>query len=107
MKNLNYLITMIVMLFTINSFCQSGWQSGNYYYERGSSEIICGNAYSVYRTNGINYWYEWWKDCQQRMWHQQYYSGYIYLWGSQGWYTQWQEGYFWYFTWRNFSTRIS
>lgn len=33
MKNLNYLITMIVMLFTINSFCQSGWQSGNYYYE--------------------------------------------------------------------------
>ena len=90
---------LVGLLLTFTTLAQSGWQSGNYYSYRGQTVKDCGYTYagniSYYDGFGNPHYYIF-RNCQILSWRQEYYSGYIYYWGPSGWYTQYQQGTFWY-----------
>lgn len=93
------LLTLFLLLgITIGSYSQSGWTSGNYYAYKGQNvtESSWATEYSIFCNCYVNVRY-----CRQSYWYQEYYSGYIYLWGPNGWYTEWKEGTYWYYSFGN------
>ncbi len=107
MKTLVHKMLIIIAFFLCieKVYTQNGWSVGNYYYNQGGSDRSCGPIRSVWKTDGWSSWYEGWQTCRDRNWYQEYYSGYIYFWGNNGWYTEWREGYFWTFNWYDFEYR--
>lgn len=113
MKGLGrFLILVVMVLITDSLTAQTNWRTGNIYFERGTTGVTCGSTYVITNTDGLRVWNEGWQNCRRRNWYQKYYSGYIYLWGylpnlgRYGWYSEWREGYFWYFTWYDYRKRI-
>lgn len=100
------LIVGIVLCVANDSHAQTGWSSSKYYAQRGGVGLTCGPTYVIRNTDGWNYWNEGWQNCRKRVWYQEYHSGYIYLWGPNGWYREWRQGNYWYFTWYDFKQRV-
>lgn len=90
---------MVITLMSLIILCkaQSGWVAGNIYQYQGEATTTCGYVYNVTCTDyyGNVYICGRAQNCRTLVWEQQYYSGYIYLWGPNGWYTEWHEGYYW------------
>lgn len=111
MKRIIYLLIIVLLVTTKNASAQSGWQENSYYNERGASDIICGNCYSV--LVGYNYYgqpiYQWYQNCQRRVWYSWYGGRNGYYWTCGGGNCYWDYHYevrtWWYFTWTNF-TRV-
>lgn len=99
MKKLVFLMIMCFALISTTINAQSGWQQGNYYQYQGSIFWEpCSAVYPKFNNFGQRIGYF---QCRRTtVWHQEWRQGYIYIWGPYGWETRWQQGNFWYFTWR-------
>lgn len=99
------LVVITISLLPLLSLSQSGWSSGQYYAYQGSAVEQCGYSYAKYDYwgNFIGYY----KTCRILIWERKYYTGYIYYWGMDGWYAQWQEGYSWYCYWGPYYEKYS
>ncbi len=94
------ILLIFVAIFIVNiATAQSGYDAGNYYAYRGTSQVVCGNPYYDYNYNLV-------QQCQRQVWEQQYYVGYIYLWNGWNWYTEYRSGTYWTFTWYNYINRL-
>lgn len=101
------LVLLLIFLYSCESYSQRAWQENRFYAYRGGTDVICGVPYSLSKWNEYRSWTETWQNCRKRVWHQEFYSGYIYYWGPKGWYREWKEGNFWYFNWYDYPVRIS
>jgi len=96
---------VILLLLTLNCRSQSGWQVGQYYQYRGEETTTCGPVYNITCVDYYNNPYVCGQaqNCRTLHWEQEYYSGYVNLWGAYGWYTQWLQGYYWYCYWEDWT----
>ena len=102
-------ILILVLLLTSLSmivYSQSGYQVGNYYAYKGTSDVTCGNVVNYVKFNGYSYYNEGWQTCRRREWLQEQYSGYVYTWNGWSWTYQWNTGYFWRFYWYDYQVRV-
>lgn len=92
---------ILILLFALLSnigISQSGWSAGNYYAYQGESVTQTSyqpmwNSYCLCYQNVLA--------CRQLTWYQEYFEGYIYIWGPNGWYQEYRSGYYWYCYWSN------
>lgn len=93
----NFLFGLIFSILSFFSAAQSGWESGNYYMQRGQAVENCGYSYAKY-----DYWGRYlgqYTTCAYLQWERKDYGGYVYVWSPIGWSTQWYQGYAWYCYW--------
>jgi len=96
-------LILIVLLNQSHVHSQNGWQEKRFYAYKGGSDVICGAPYHLSKWNDLGSWIETWQNCRRRVWHQEFYSGFIYYWGPKGWYREWKEGNYWYFNWFDYT----
>lgn len=87
------LLALILFLgITIGANAQSGWSTSQWYQYRGQSwtewrVVTVGYDYNGYPINQ--------RQCRQTVWYSEQRQGYVYVWGPNGWYTQWYTGTAW------------
>lgn len=95
----NIFLILAFSLLSLQSFSQSGWNSGEYYAYQGQTVEECGYVYPKYDYYGNflgNY-----VSCRLLTWESTTYSGYINYWNynTGSWYSEWRSGSYWYCYW--------
>lgn len=85
-------LILILGLFLTISVNAQIYSTSRYYSQRGSTDKIYSECY--YNYQGILV-----REYQYRVWQQEYFSGNVYMWNGYNWVYQWQQGYYWRFTW--------
>ena len=97
-----FLFVLLLTLFVpVIAWSQSGFSTGNYYQQEYYIEDVpVSNPYPKYDYFG-NYQgtFQTWKKAN---WNRQRGGEYVNYWTSNGWQSQWREGYFYWYNWMTY-----